>query len=105
MTWFGSSFDVVRARREMLGQHAAAERDRLDEAVGEPALAGGDDERADGIVPDARLDLAIDTLVGDDLDLALGQRHEDEHARALARALHAAGQELVDGRAVHPVRA
>ncbi len=69
---------AVRRRRMVRPQHAAAGFDRGQQAVGDPARLHGRHEIADGLVPDASRNRGVGLMVGDDLHVALAQRHEQQ---------------------------
>ena len=56
----------------------------------------------DRVGPDGLVDLGVDALVGDDLDLMIRQRGEDQHAGPVLGDVQAVGEELLHGGAAHP---
>jgi len=88
------------ARRKMLGEDGAAGLDGSDEPVRDAVLADLCQQSVDRPLPDFLLDLRSDPVVGDDPRIMLGERDEDQHARAVLLSRHAADHELLHRRAV-----
>jgi hypothetical protein len=70
------------AGREVRGQDVANGGDGIDEAFRCLSAADGTGELIDDGLPGARRDALIDRLVGNDFGIALGDRHEEQHAGA-----------------------
>src|SRR6516165_10618638 len=73
---------VVMAWREMLGENLTAHLDGLNEAVGVGTAREMAGQLGDHVLPHRGLNLAVDALVGDDLDVALSEGDVNEHAGA-----------------------
>ena len=94
--WSSSSLTSPALDREMLGKQRA---DRCRSPSTKPSASRSCracvDQVGDDAVPGFLRHLGVDAGVGDHFGIALGQRHEDQHAGALGGDMDVAGQELL----------
>ena len=73
----------------MMGlQDRAAGRDGIEDAVGDAAGFHGCQEFIDDFVPGSGRRQGVGLVVGDDLDIALAERHEQQDSVLLLRICH-----------------
>ena len=86
----------------MFGKNVAAKTDRGLETAGRVAVLHSQGQRLYRVAPDGLVNLAVDALIGDDLDLVIGQGREDQNARPVLGGVKAVSEELFHGGAAHP---
>ncbi len=87
---------VAGPRRHMGGEDAAGFRHAVAQPLGQALLARAGQHHGAHRAPRLVADAGMDALIRHHFDQPLRQRHHDEDAGALARLVHAMGEEMVD---------
>src|SRR5882762_9293232 len=88
---------IIRAPREMAGQHLSDVANRVQESLARPLIPEVVGDRRHHPSPVVLAHAFVDPLVADHRELSVGDRHVDEHAMAVRRLVHPKPLEYGDG--------